>query len=108
MRYDDFKDMKAATDPFFLKTPKPPYSSRRHEWYETDIVHSRQPLVPYLVIPALYQYSPGIKPAKSNYLAKLLAYLECPATPRPVNGSSSNTGSDFEVDDDDNSCGCDS
>ncbi|KAJ8888488.1 hypothetical protein PR048_007979 [Dryococelus australis] len=95
MRYD-FKDMKAATDPFFPKTPKPPLQLK-----EARVV----------------QVVKGIKPAKANDLAKLMAYLECPANRvfyedvicgGPVNGSSNNRGSDFEVDNADNSCGCNS
>ncbi|KAJ8887858.1 hypothetical protein PR048_014076 [Dryococelus australis] len=86
--YDDFKYMKAATDPFFLKTLqvtlqlketrvvqevkgestlsiKNTYSGQ----WTTHIVRSRQPLVPYLEIPAFYQCNPGIKHAKANDLA---------------------------------------
>ncbi|KAJ8893706.1 hypothetical protein PR048_006306 [Dryococelus australis] len=97
MTYDDFKEMKAATDPFFLKTPKPPLQLKETRMLQvvkgestlrikntysglwaTHIVHSRQSLVPNLEIPALYQYNPEINPAKANDLAKLMAYLECP------------------------------
>ncbi|KAJ8883576.1 hypothetical protein PR048_015420 [Dryococelus australis] len=135
MRYDDFKDIKAETGPFFLKTPKSPLQIKEARVVQvvkgestlrikithsgpwaTQIVHSRQPLVPYLDIPALYQCNAGIKSAKANDLAKLMAYLECPANRvfydvicvGPLNGSSNNTVSDFEVDENDNSSGCDS
>ncbi|KAJ8891972.1 hypothetical protein PR048_004537 [Dryococelus australis] len=119
MRYDNFKDMKAATDPFFLKTPKPPLqlTEARVVKGESTLRFKNTYSGPWAthIIPALYQCNPRIKPAKANDLAKLMAYLECPANRvfyedvicgGPVNGSSNNTDSDFEVDDDDNSSGC--
>lgn len=137
MTHEDFFDMKNAVEPLFLKTPKHPLKLHevrmmmfekddkhiylRKSYYgpwERHIVRNKNYHgdVSTLDLSKLYESPPGLKPAKKRDLLNLIQYLEDPAHRQyyelllqdlASNAEDPTAEENVEIDNDDNSDGCD-
>lgn len=131
----DVKNIKKSTEAYFLKTPKPPLKLKnirmlqfngndpfvkcRHSYrgpWQTSIVRNKKELSEVLTLDCLYIEPPCIAPAKLKDIKSLIPYL---GNPESVNfyrklfedqsgGNEVVTDQtlDFDLDNDDNSSGC--